>query len=85
MGDSGKALKEGPSSFKSTRNIDRGNLNVNCLLDFHVKHLYPSLWLQFDDARTLNNEPNNLTVICWEANFQILLKFLVHFRLYDIK
>lgn len=29
--------------LKSTRNRDCGNLNVNCLLDSHVKHLYPLL------------------------------------------
>lgn len=48
-----KALKAGPCSFKSTHNRDSRNLNVNCLLDFHVKHLYPPLWLQLDDACSL--------------------------------
>lgn len=54
-GDSMKALKAGPCSFKSTRNRDSRNLNVNCLLDFHVKHLYPPLWLQLDDVSLLMN------------------------------
>lgn len=48
-----KALKVGPCSFKSTHNRDSRNLNVNCLLDFHVKHFYPPLWLQLDDACSL--------------------------------
>lgn len=54
-GDSMKALKAGPSSFKSIRNRDSRNLNVNCLLDFHVKHLYPLLWLRLDDVSLLMN------------------------------
>lgn len=53
FGDSRNTLKEGPCSFKSTRNRDSRNLNVNCLLDFHVKHLYPPLWLQLDNAYSL--------------------------------
>ncbi len=48
-----EALKADPCSFKSTHNRDSRNLNVNCLLDFHVKHLCPPLWLQLDDARSL--------------------------------
>lgn len=48
-----ETLKAGPCSFKSTHNRDSRNLNVNCLLDFHVKHLYPPLWLRLDDACSL--------------------------------
>lgn len=59
-GDSMKALKAGPCSFKSTRNGDSGNLNVNCLLDFHVKHLDPPLWLLLDDDSPLMNITSQL-------------------------
>lgn len=67
-GDRVEALKAGPCSFKSTHNRHSRHLNVNCLLDFHVKHLYPPLWLWHPFTF---HEYNNESMMCNGASVLI--------------
>lgn len=80
-----KVLKASPCSFKSTRNRDSRNLNVNCLLDFHVKHLFPPVWLQpdYDFSLLMNIMISQLCVM--EAVHLNFLKFVVYLRYIEWK